>query len=161
MTSTDDNMYFFNCHIKHEMVGIPPKGLFPGEHCRLNLQFLIAAKRQRGSTLFLTAIEVIPESTRPSLSPRYMYSRDLNLCPSVCYDVVFPGELIQLRLLKQGVRDRPLLSKKHLFCFACATHFVPFGFIVYVIKASKHVYGCITAINVLAFDGPNPCLGSR
>ena len=47
MTSTDDNMYFFNCHIKHEMVGIPPKGMFPGEHCRLNnLQFLIAAERQ-------------------------------------------------------------------------------------------------------------------
>ena len=90
-----------------------------------------------------------------------MYSRDLDLCPSVYYDVVFSGGLIQLRLLKQGVGDRPLGSKKHLFCFACATHFVPFGFIVYVIKASKHVYGCITAINVLAFDGSNPCLGSR
>ena len=64
---------------------------------------IIAAERQRGSTLFLTTIAVFPESTRPSLSPRSMYSRDLDLCPSVCYDVVFPGGLIQLRLLKQGV----------------------------------------------------------
>ena len=129
----------------------------------LTLLKLFAAERQRSSTLFLTAIAVFPESTRPSLSPRYMYSRDFDLCPSVCYDVVFPGGLIQLRLLKlkQGVGDRPLGSNKHLFCFACATHFVPFGFIVYVIKASKDVYGCITVINVLAFDGSNPCLGSR
>ena len=52
---------------------------------------IIAAERQQGSTLFLTAIAVFQESTRPSLSPRYMYSRDLDLCPSVCYDVVFPG----------------------------------------------------------------------
>ena len=71
----------------------------------------------------------------------------------------FRGGLIQLLLLKHGVGDRPLGSNKHLFCFACATHFVPFGFIVYVIKASKHVYGCITAIK--PFDGANPCLGSR
>ena len=40
----------------------------------------IAAERQRGSTLFLT-------TTRPSLSPRSMYSRNLDLCPSVCLSV--------------------------------------------------------------------------
>ena len=51
----------------------------------------IAAERQRGSTLFLTTNVVFPEPTRPSPLPRFMYSRDLDLCPSVCYDVVFPG----------------------------------------------------------------------
>ena len=41
------------------------------------------------------------------------------------------------------------------FVLFCATHFFSFGLNVYVIKASRQVYGCITAINVLAFDGSN------
>ena len=57
------------------------------KHIIVNTNTLIAAERQRGSILFLTTSVVFPEPTRPSLSPRFIYSRDLDLCPSVCLSV--------------------------------------------------------------------------
>ena len=61
-------------------------------------------------------IAVFPESTRPSLLPRSMYSRDLDLCLSVTMSYFGGGGgLIQLRLLKQGVADR------RAFVLFCAT----------------------------------------
>ena len=60
-------------------------------HFLSHISPLPSPPRQRGSTLFLTTNVVFPEPTRPSPLPRFMYSRDLDLCPSVCYDVVFPG----------------------------------------------------------------------
>ena len=60
-------------------------------------------------------IAVFPESTRPSLLPRSMYSRDLDLCLLRCRISGGGGGLIQLRLLKQGVADR------RAFVLFCAT----------------------------------------
>ena len=57
--------------------------------CKLQPEILIAAKRQRGSTLFLTLFGSSRVHSTESFA-RSMYCRDLDLV-SVCMFVVIPG----------------------------------------------------------------------
>ena len=86
---------------------------------------IIAAERQRGSTLFLTTSVVFPEPTRPSLSPRSIYSRDLDLCPSVCLSVNGGGTnlatFVETRGWWLGVAQNS---------FVMRTHFIPCGLLM-------------------------------
>ena len=80
-------------------------------------QQVIAAERQRGSTLFLTTNVVFPEPTRPSPSPRFMYSRDLDLCLSVKMSY-FRGDEFSYVCGNLGVEQN---------AFVMRTHFIPCG----------------------------------
>ena len=97
----------------------------------------IAAERQRGSTLFLTTSVVFPEPTRPSLSPRSIYSRDLDLCPSVCLSVNGGGTnlatFVETRGWWLGVAQNS---------FVMRTHFIPCGllFCLCVVKPASGQY---------------------